>query len=88
VTWRVVVLSWFRVKICRTVNRFKLNSLPIILNVNRRSDLTRDFTLSTLSSVSEVEGLSAPGSFSTCSQPSKKDLCHLKTCALDSECSP
>ena len=39
------------VKILWTVNGFKLNSLLIILNVNRRSDLTRDLTLSTLSSV-------------------------------------
>ena len=41
----------FSVKIWWTVNRFKFNSLLIILNVNRRSDLTRDLTLSTLSSV-------------------------------------
>ena len=38
------------------VNRFKFNSILIILKVNRRSDLTRDLTLSTLSSVFEVEG--------------------------------
>ena len=59
-----------------------------ICNVNRRSDLTRVLTLSTLSSVFEVEGLPARGSYSTCSRPSKKDLCHLNTCALDRECSP
>ena len=34
-----------------TVNRFKFNSVLIILSVNRRSDLKRDLTLSTLSSV-------------------------------------
>ena len=28
------------------------------------------------------------GSSTTCSRPSKKDLCHLNTCALDRECSP
>jgi len=67
------------VKIWRTVNRLKFNSLLIILNVNRRSDLTRDLTLSTLSSVFEVQGRPARGSSSTCSRPSKKDLCHLKT---------
>ena len=39
------------VKIWWKVNRFKFNSLLIILNVNRRSDLTRDLTLSTFSSV-------------------------------------
>ena len=39
------------VKIWWTLNRFKFNSLLILLNVNRRSDLTRDLTLSTLSSV-------------------------------------
>jgi len=76
------------VKIWWTVNRFKFNSLLIILNVNWRSDLTKDLTLSTLSSVFEVEGLPARGSSSTCSQSSKKDLCHLNTCALDRECSP
>ena len=66
------------VKIWWTVNRFKFNSLLIILNVNRWSDLT----LSTLSSVFEVEGLPAWVSSSTCS-------CLLKrTCALDRECSP
>ena len=43
------------VKIWWTVNRFKFNSLLIILNANRRSDLTRDLSLSTLSSVFEVE---------------------------------
>jgi len=37
------------VQIWWTVNRFKFNSLLIILNINRRSDLTRDLTLSTLS---------------------------------------
>jgi hypothetical protein len=62
----------FRVKIGWTVNRLKLNTLLIILNANRRSDLTRDLTLSTLSSVSEVEGLPARGSSSTCSLPSRK----------------
>ena len=62
------------VKIWWTVNRFKFNSLLIILNVNRWSDLTRDLTLSTLSSVFEVEGLPAQGSSSTCSRPTKKDL--------------
>ena len=49
------------VKILWTVNRFKFNSLLIILNVDRRSDLTRDLTLSTYSSVFEVEGLPARG---------------------------
>jgi len=44
------------VKIWWTVKRFKFNSLLIILNVNRRSDLTRDLTFSTLSPVFEVEG--------------------------------
>jgi len=62
------------VKIWWTVNRFKFNSLLIILKVNRQSDLTRDLTLSTLSSVFEVEGLRAWGSSSTCSRPSKKGL--------------
>ena len=76
------------VKIWWTVNRFKFNSLLIIRNVNRRSDLKRDHTLSTLSSVFEVEGLPTRGSSSTCSRPSKKDLCRLNTCALDRECSP
>jgi len=76
------------VKIRWTVNRFKFNSLLIILNVNRRSELTRDLTLSTLSPVFEVECLPARGSSSTCSRPSKKDLCHLNTCALDRECYP
>ena len=75
-------------KIWWTVNRFKFNSLLIILNVNRRSDLTRNLTLSTLLSVFEVEGLPAQGSSSTYSRPSEKDLCHLNTCALDQECSP
>jgi len=37
----------------------KCNSLLIILNVNQRSDLTKDLTLSTLPSVFEVEGLLA-----------------------------
>ena len=63
----------------KMVNRFKFNSLLIFLIVTRRSYLTRDLTLSTLSSVFEVDGLSARGSSSTCSQPSKKDLCHLNT---------
>ena len=76
------------VKIWWTVNRFKFNWLLIILNVNRRAALTRYLTLSTLSSVFEVEGLHARGSSSTCSRPSKTDLCHLDTCALDRECSP
>ena len=57
------------VKIWWTVNRFKFNSLLIILSVNRRSDLTRDLTLSIFSSVFEVEDLSARGSSSTCSRP-------------------
>jgi len=83
-----LMMSKSCVKIWWTINRFKFNSLLIILNVNRRSDLTRDLTLSTLSSVFEVEGLPARGSSSTCSRPSKKDLCHLNTCALDRECSP
>ena len=69
------------------VNRFKFNSLLIILNVNLRSDLTRDLTLSALSSVFEVESLPARGSFSTCSRLSKKDLFELNTCALDRKCS-
>jgi len=47
------------VKILWMVNWFKFNSLLIILNVNQRSDLARDLTLSTLSSVFEVEGLPA-----------------------------
>jgi hypothetical protein len=64
-----------RVNIWWTVNRFKPNSLLIILNASRRSDLTRDLTLSTLSPVSEVESLPARGSSCTCSLPSKKDLC-------------
>jgi len=76
------------VKILWTVNQFKFNSLLIILNVNQWSDLTRDLTLSTLSSVFEVEGLPALCSSSTCSQPSKKDLCHLNNCAPERECSP
>ena len=50
------------VKIWWTVNRFKFNSL---LNFNRWSDLTRDLTFSTLSSVIEVESLPARGSSST-----------------------
>jgi len=72
------------VKIWWMVNRFKFNSLLIILNVNRRSDLT----VSTLLSIFEVEGLPARGSSSTCSWPSKRDLCHLNTCTLDREYSP
>jgi len=64
------------VKIWWTVNQFKFNSLLIILNVTRRYDLTRDLTLSTLSSVFEVEGLPAWGSSCTCSRPSKR------TCAI------
>ena len=36
----------------------------------------------------EVEALPARGSSSTCFRFSKKDLCHLNTCALDRECSP
>ena len=70
------------VKIWWTVNRFKFNSLLIILNVNRRSDLTRDLTLSKLSSVFEFEGLPARGSSSTCSRPSKKDLCFVCFCLI------
>jgi len=66
------------VKILWTVIRFKFNSLLIILSVNRRSDLTRDLTLSTLSSVFEVDSLPARGSYSTCSRPSKKD-CSIRT---------
>jgi hypothetical protein len=72
------------VKIWWMVNWFKLNSLLIILNVNRRSDLT----LCTLSSISEAEGPPARVSSSTCSRPSKMDVCRLNTCALDRECSP
>ena len=53
-----------------------------------RSDLTRDLTFPTMSSVFEVESLPERCSSSTCSRPSKKDLCHLNTCALDRECSP
>jgi len=76
------------VKIWWTVNPFKFYSLLIILNVNRRSDLTIDQTVSTLSSIFEIECLPAWVSTSTCSRPSKKDLCHLNTCSLDGECSP
>jgi len=81
------LMSKSGVKIWWTVNRFKFNSLLIIFNVNRRSDLTRDLTLFTLSSVFEVEGPPARGPSSTCFRPYKKDLCHLNTCALDRECS-
>jgi len=83
----IFLMSKSCVKIWWTVNRVKFNSQLIILNVNRRSDHTRDLTLSTLSSVFEVEWLPARGSSST-SRPSKKDLCHLNTCAPDRECSP
>jgi len=76
-----ILMSKSCVKIWWTVNRFKFNSLLIILNVNRRSGLTGDLTLSTLSSVFEVEVLPARCSSSTCSRSSKKDLCHLNTCA-------
>ena len=76
------------VKIWWTVNGFKFNSLLIIHNINRWAELTRDLTLSTLSFIFEVEGLPARSSSSTCSRPSKKDLCHLNTCALDRKCSP
>ena len=82
VTWGVVVVqhpsacnAWSHTCHPFPESDFKFNSLLIILNVNRRSDLTRDLTLSTLSSVFEVEGLPARGSSSTCSRPSKKDLC-------------
>ena len=85
-SWRTLLLPKSCVKIWWTVNQLKFKSLLIILNVNRRSDLTRDH--STLSSVFEVESLPARGSSSTCSQPSKKELCHLNACALDRECSP
>ena len=95
VTWGVVVVqhpsacnAWSHTCHPFPESNFKFNSLLIILNVNRRSDLTRDLTVSTLSSVFEVEGLPARGSSSTCSRPYKKDLCHLNTCALDRECSP
>jgi len=57
------------------INQFKFNSQLIILNVNRRSDLTRDLTLSTLSSIFEGEDIPARGSSSTHSWPSKKNLC-------------
>ena len=82
------IMSKSCVKIWGTVNRFKFNSLLIILNVNRRSDLTRDLTLSTLLSVFEVECLPARSSSYTCSRPSKKDLCIRNIYALDRECSP
>jgi len=82
------VLSKSCVKIWWNVNWFKFNSILIILKVNRRSDFTSDLTLSTLSSVFEVEFLPALGSYSTCSWPSKKDLFHLNNCALYRECSP
>ena len=75
------------VKISWTVNRFKFNSLLIILNVKRRSVLNRDQTLSALSSVFQVERLPARGSPFTCSWPSKKDLYHPNTCALERKCS-
>ena len=42
------LMSKFCVKIWWTVNRFKFNSLLIILNITRWSDRTRDLTLSTL----------------------------------------
>ena len=76
------------VKIGWTVNRLKFNSLLNIPKATRQSDLTRDLTLSTWSSVYVVEVLPARGSSSTCSRSSKKDLCYLNTCALDTECSP
>ena len=65
-----------------------LTIVPIILTVKRRSDLTRALTLVTLSSVSDVQGLSERGLSSTLSRPPKNALWHLKTCALDTACSP
>ena len=55
---------------CVKIYWFKFNSLLIILNVNRRYDLTRDLSLSTLLSVFEVESLPARGSSATCFWPS------------------
>src|SRR5215469_150947 len=37
--------------------------------------------------IKSLIGLPTRGSSSTCSRPSKKDLCHLNTCAMNRECS-
>jgi len=65
-----------------------LTIVPIILTVKLRSDLTTDLTLVTLSSVFDMHGLPEQGLSSTLSRPSKNALCHPKTCALDTACSP
>jgi len=52
------------------------------------SDLMRALTLVTFSSIFDVQGVPEQGSSSTLSRPSKNALCHLKTCALDTACSP
>jgi len=70
------------VKIWWTVNRYQFNSLLVILKVNRRSDLTRDLTVSTLSSVFEVKSFPAWGRFLLVLGRLKR------TCALERECSP
>ena len=58
------------------------------LNVQRQSDLTRALTLVTFLSVLDVQGLPEWGFSSTLSWPSTIALWHLKTCALDTACSP
>ena len=76
------------VKMSWTVDWFKFSSLPIILTVKRRSDLTRVLTLVTFSSVFDVQGLPERNSSSTLSRPSKIALRHLKIYALYTACSP
>ena len=55
------------VKMPWTVWSFKFNSLPIILSIKLRSDLTRALTLVTYSSVFDMQGLLERGSSSTLS---------------------
>jgi len=78
----------YKVKISWTVWQLKFNTQLIILTVKRRSDLTRSLILVIFSSVFDVQGLPERGSSSTHSRPSKNALCHLKTCVLDTACSP